>query len=243
MTTALLMAGGRGERLRASGTTVPKPMVPVLGVPLLERNLLTLLAGGFRDIVVAVPAHTPEIGGFVESRCRNLAESYDARLAVLEEQTPLGNIGAARHVDAGEADLLVVYADNLTALDLNDLVAHHHSVAAALTSAVHLEPFRIPYGEVQVANGSIVAYREKPEWQVLVSSGVFVLSRAARSLLPPDERTEVSWLVNRLLSKGLAVAAYRHEAPWIDINDSAAIARAEQLVARFPERFEVRARV
>ena len=241
MTSALVMAGGQGERLRSSGTLIPKPLLPVLGVPLLERNLLTLLASGFRDITVAVPAHTPEIGAFVESRCRRLAESYAARLAVLVERVPLGNIGAAREVQAGNADLLVIYADNLTALDLNDLVSLHRSSNAALTSAVHLEPFRVPYGEVQVENGAIVAYREKPERRVLVSSGVFVVSPAARSLLPLGERTEVSWLVNRLLAERLPVAAYHHEAPWIDINDTAAIARAEQLITAHPERFDVRA--
>ena len=241
MTAALVMAGGRGERLKASGTLVPKPLLPVLGVPLLERNLLTLLATGFRDITVAIPSHTPEIEAFVQRRCRRLADSYAARLAVLVERAPLGNIGAAREVQIGDADLLVIYADNLTALDLNNLVAHHQSVTAALTSAVHFEPFRIPYGEVQVENGSIVAYREKPERRVLVSSGVFVLSPAARSLLPPGERTDVAWLVNRLLAERLPVAAYQHEASWIDINDTAAIARAEQLVATHPERFDVRA--
>src|SRR3954464_6166845 len=108
------MAGGRGERLRASGTSVPKPLVPVLGIPLLERNLLTLLAAGFRDLTVAVPSHTPEIGAFAESRCRMLAESYGAQLAVLEERVPLGNIGATRGVTAGAADLLVLDLANLT---------------------------------------------------------------------------------------------------------------------------------
>src|SRR3954453_3115190 len=107
MTPALVMAGGRGERLRASGTSVPKPLVPVLGIPLLERNLLTLLAAGFRDITVAVPSHTPEIGAFAESRCRVLAPSYGATLAVLADRTPLGNNGAARDVTAGASDLLV----------------------------------------------------------------------------------------------------------------------------------------
>src|SRR3954465_7950497 len=108
MTAAPVMAGGRGERLRASGTTLPKPLVPVLGVPLLERNLLTLLDAGFREITVAVPSHPPEIGLFVEGRARRLADSYAATLAVLEEREPLGNIGAAREVAAGDANLLVI---------------------------------------------------------------------------------------------------------------------------------------
>jgi NDP-sugar pyrophosphorylase family protein len=238
MTTALVMAGGRGERLRASGTSVPKPLVPIAGVPLLERNLLTLLSSGLRDIVVAVPSHTPEIAEFVGARCRPLADVFESRLRLFEERSPLGNIGAAAEVEPCDPELLIVYADNLTALDLNALVNHHRSTAADLTTAVHLEPFRIPYGEVRLQDGMVISYEEKPGREVLVSSGVFVLSPAASALLPRGRQSEVSWLVNRLLAEKMRVAAFLHTAPWIDVNDAAAVLRAEQLVAAHPEAFE-----
>ena len=231
MTRALIMAGGRGERMRATGAITPKPLIPIGGVPLLERNLLTLLASGFRDIVVAVPSHSPEIGDFVGTRCRTLADAYHAQLSAFEERQPLGNIGAAAELETGDTDLLVVYADNLTTLDLNALVQHHVGSGAALTCAVHFEPFRIPFGEVEVQDGRIVAYREKPEHRVLVSSGVFVLSSAASTSLPRGQRTEVSGLVNLLLAQQAEVGAFLHEAAWIDINDSRAVARAEELIA------------
>jgi NDP-sugar pyrophosphorylase family protein len=213
-------------------------LVTVHGVPLLERNLLALLSSGFRDLVVAVPNHTPEIARFVGTRGEALAVSFGARLRVFEEIQPLGNIGAAAEVGTGDADLVVVYADNLTALDLNALLRYHHQTNAALTSAVHSEPFQIPYGEVQVENGMIVAYNEKPERRIQVSSGVFVLGAAAIAQLPRGRRTEVAWLANRLLAGGCRVAAFQHEAPWIDVNDSAAIARAEQLISRHKKAFE-----
>jgi NDP-sugar pyrophosphorylase family protein len=240
VTKALIMAGGRGERLRASGALTPKPLVAIRGLCLLEHNLLRLLSSGFRDIVVAVPAHTPEIAQFVRTRGQSLAEAFGCRVRLFEETRPLGNIGAAAELETGDSDLLVVYADNLTALDLNGLVRHHRGTGAALTSAVHLEPFRIPYGEVQVRDEMIVGYLEKPERSILVSSGVFVLSPEAIAGLPRGRRTEVAWLANRLLEIRAKVAAFRHDAPWIDVNDSAAVARAEQLLADHAEAFEYR---
>lgn len=240
MTAALIMAGGRGERLRASGPPTPKPLIRVRGVPLLEHSLLRLLTNGFRDIVVAVPAHTPEIGQYVRTRGQMVADPFGCHLRVYEEISPLGNIGAAAELDVGDSDLLVVYADNLTALDLNELVQYHRRTGAALTSAVHLEPFRIPYGEVQVRDEMIVTYLEKPERRILVSSGVFVLSPATIGRLPRGQRIEVAWLANRLLADGARVAAFRHDAPWIDVNDVAAVARAERLLADHADAFEYR---
>jgi NDP-sugar pyrophosphorylase family protein len=237
MTRALIMAGGRGERLRASGVPTPKPLTLIGGVPLLERSLITLLTSGFRDITVAVPSHTPEIGRFVRTRCRALAEGSQADLHVLEETFPLGNIGAAAELRSADTPLLVIYADNLTAIDLNAVVAHHVAAAAALTSAVHYEPFRIPFGEVELRDGRIVAYSEKPEHRVLVSSGVFVLGSSAIAVLPRGQRTEVSWLVNRLLSGQAKVVAFFHRAPWIDINDAGQAARAEELLVKYAEAF------
>jgi NDP-sugar pyrophosphorylase family protein len=231
------MAGGRGERMRAAGVHVPKPLVQVLGTPLLEWSLEALLRAGYRDLVVAVPAHTPEIGELASGRGRRLAERHGAALRLFEESLPLGNIGAAAEIGEVDGDLLVVYADNLTALRLPDLVEHHRRLDAALTTAVHLEPFRVPFGAVEVADGLIVAYREKPELPIRMSSGVYLLSPAAIAAIPRGVPTGASDLVNRLLSAGARVGAYEHGAPWIDVNDLEAVARAEALVGSHPEAF------
>jgi dTDP-glucose pyrophosphorylase len=235
------MAGGMGKRMHAGGGPTPKPLVPIRGVPLLERNILALLYAGFQDLVVAVPSHTPAVAEFAGTRGRALAEVFGARLELLEESQPLGNIGAAGQIEIEASELLVVYADNLTALPLNALVKHHRCAEAALTCAVHLESFRIPFGEVEVAGDLLVAYREKPERRVQVSSGLYVLAPAAIDSLNRGERTEVSWLVNRLLTAGQRVAVYPHDAPWIDVNDTDAIARAEILVDSHVQAFECRA--
>jgi NDP-mannose synthase len=231
VTTALVMAGGRGERMRASGMATPKPLVTVGGKTLLEHNLVALLQSGMRDIVVATPGHSPEIAAFVLGPCRALVSDRGGELRLYEERQPLGNIGAAAEVVCRGSELLVVFADNLTTLDLAAVVRHHKKVGAELTLAVHLEPFRIPFGEVEVRDGMIVAYAEKPEHRVLVSSGVMVLGPAAIARIPRGQATGISWLANRLLAAGARIAALPHDAPWIDVNDLAAAEDAVRLLA------------
>ena len=111
--------------MRASGATVPKPLVPIAGATLLERNLGALVRDGWRDVVIAVPAGEPSIGALASTRGRDLLAAAGGRVVVFEETVPMGNMGAAATL-AGEADeVLVVYADNLTTLDLAEVAQHH----------------------------------------------------------------------------------------------------------------------
>jgi NDP-mannose synthase len=117
-------------------------------------------------------------------------------------------------------------------------VGHHHRSGATLTSAVHFEPFRIPFGEVGVQDGLIVSYQEKPERRILVSSGLFVLSPKAAQKVAAGQPTSVAALANRLLASGERIAAFIHSDPWIDVNDLSALKRAEQMLVDNSEAFE-----
>jgi mannose-1-phosphate guanylyltransferase/phosphomannomutase len=235
---ALVMAGGRGERMKASGSAVPKPLVPVRGVPLLERNVRMLLAAGFRELYVAASEHVPEVGRFVQARGAALATAAGARVRCLTESQPLGTIGAAAELHGLSRPVLVANADNLITFDLAAFLAHHVRTRAALTIATHLEPFRIPFGEVRIEDGRITAYLEKPVRRISVSSGTYVLGPEAIALLPRGRRTDVPWLVERLLERGSPVQSFPHDTCWIDVNDAASLQRAEELVASRPDLFD-----
>jgi NDP-sugar pyrophosphorylase family protein len=214
---ALIMAGGRGERMRLSGIDVSKPLVPVLGVPLLERNVRHLLQHGLDDIVVSVAADNAEVRAFVQS----------LPVEALVEATPMGNIGCAAEL-RGRGTVLVLYADNLTTLDLTDVLAVHSDTAAALTLASHDEPFRLPYGRLTLDNDRVTAYEEKPSIAVTVCSAIAVLGPEAVEAI--DGPMGLVDLTNVLLRNGSRVTAYRHDAPWVDVNDVRGVARAEALV-------------
>lgn len=241
MIDALMMAGGRGERMRASYRDIAKPLVRVRGLELIERNLAMLLREGCRDIAVSVSAGLPTLDAWLRTRGEAVARTVGATLTTLVETTPLGTIGVASRL-TGSAEVLVVNADNLITLDLAALRGHHRAVGAAMTVATHVQPFRIPFGEVVVREGLLTAYREKPELPVRVSSGTYVLGSEAIAGLAMETRCDVPALVERLLARGLVVGAFEHDSPWIDVNDAAAVARADALVAQHPSRFEAHAR-
>jgi D-glycero-D-manno-heptose 1,7-bisphosphate phosphatase len=210
-------------------TSVHKALVPVLGRSLIQRNLETLLAEGFRDIVVAVSAQEPEIEAYVGSDGAALAGSVGATLACIKEAAPLGTIGAARSAIGGCDALLVVNVDNLTTLSLRALVDYHCQTKAGLTIACHSEACRIPFGQLIVEGGEVVDYCEKPAFPVTISSGIYVVSRAAAELIEPDRRFDITDLFRAVHLRGLRVSAFEHRSQWIDVNDASALKRAEEL--------------
>lgn len=245
MIPALVLAGGRGERMDRSrrrlapdAAALPKPLVSIRGVPLLERNLRALLRAGAREIAVTMPAASPEIERFVGARGQELARAAGASLRGVREDRPLGTAGAVAALRARGAPVLVVNADNLTSIDLPDLVERHLRSDAAMTVALHEEPFFMPFGELRVdAEDRVAAYLEKPCWRVPIASGVYVLAPEAIRAIGAGEALAMHALVARLLDAGAPVRAYRHAALWVDVNDSEAADRAEAMVAAHPEVF------
>lgn len=234
MTAALINAGGLGSRMRESGVSVPKPLVAVQGIPLLEHNVRWLLKSGVTRLSIVHAQGDEAIVDFIEHRCRSIADKSGAQLMRIEEPIPLGNIGILSRLPSFDEPLLVAFADNLTTLDPLKLVAQHLSSQAVLTSAIHRESFRIPYGVVEVKECMIRQYTEKPEVPILVSSGTYVISPMCATVLKPDEPLGISQLITRLLHLGLPVGAYEHSARWVDVNDATSLARAEQLLNSAP---------
>jgi NDP-sugar pyrophosphorylase family protein len=236
-TVALVMAGGMGERMRRTLGPIPKPLVPVRGTPLLEWNLLALLGQGFRSLAVSVPAADPRVEGFVRGRGAALAAAAGAELEVLREEEPRGNAGCAGALHGRADAVLLVFADNLTALDLAALVREHVQSGAALTLATHEETVRSPFGEVRVEGGRVTAYDEKPPRRTLIGSGVAVLGAAALAAIPPRGPVGIAQIARRLLEEGWHVREHRHVAPWVDVNDAEALERAERMVDAHPTLF------
>src|SRR5262245_2929865 len=137
MPTALIQAGGKSLRMRQSTGPVHKALVPVLGLSTLERNLCRLLVSGFESIVVVTSMAEDEIAQFVAGRGAQLARSRGVRIECLREEKPVGTIGAAQFLSPGHCPLLVLYSDNLMALDLRAFLDRHVQSGAAMTLATH----------------------------------------------------------------------------------------------------------
>jgi NDP-sugar pyrophosphorylase family protein len=227
---ALLVAGGRGERLAATHPQRPKALIEVGGVALLDRNLERVAAAGLRDVWIALGHRAEEIAKHVFSRA--------GTPELIVERTPLGTIGALAYVPQPERDVLVVNADLFSAIDLAALLAVHAQRQADLTIATHHEEHRLKLGEVAVDDaGRVTAYLEKPTKRWRISSGTYVVGARARALLVAGEACGFPTLVERALAQELAVVHHDHGAPWLDVNDAADLAAAERLLAVEAERF------
>ena len=247
-TPVLIMAGGSGQRMTKSGIPLPKPLVPILGVSLLERNLMQLIRQGARHIDIALPSSIPSLEEYYQTRVLPLLNACQIQSQLIIEERPLGTIGAAELFDV--ETLLVVNADNITDMDLNSILQSHHKHRAAMTIALHEEPFTIPFaqvitekkdkGEKSAKSGIWVkSYREKPTLGVDVASAVYVLSRQAQRTILPDENIGAPTLVQRLLDEdGSGVHAWRHQANWIDVNHATAVQKACSMIQNNSGNFE-----
>lgn len=233
----LIQAGGAGRRMRRSTGMDDKPLVRVRGATLLERNVLRLVGLGFRALHVSVDASRQHVATYVRELAR-LLEPRGVRLELLVETVPQGTIGAAAHWRDHGVGLLVVNSDNLTGIDLAALLAFHRERRADLTLATHEARVAYPYGVVEVEGDVITRYLEKPFVTRRTVSAVTVLGSRALAQVPASGICSLPELVDAALGTGLRVLAFQHDAPWIDVNDAEALARAEALVAERPLEFE-----
>jgi len=237
-TTALIMAGGQSRRMRERLGSGHKALIPVLGIPMIERNFCSLLSLGFKNIVIATNVEERAINDFACGRARALASKNDATVGLIQEHAPLGTIGAARQLAKNACNVLVTNVDNLTDLNLARLVESHVGSASTFTIASHKQNFRIPFGRVRIVKQRVVEYKEKYTQSVAISSGIYVLNAAACEAIPRDVPFNIPDLFHLFRQRGEPISAYEHSANWIDVNDPEALVEAERIIADNLESFE-----
>lgn len=226
---ALVMAGGRGTRLRGD---VPKPLARVLGVPLVELAVRRLHRAGLRDITLALGHGAEEI----RAHLRGWPEAPPLPEVVLEPQ-PLGTLGALGLLPDDGRPVLVTNVDLVTASDPRELLEAFAARRADLLLATRAEFRRLRFGEVLAdAEGRVTHYIEKPEKSWRIAAGTCVVGPAARALLTRGERLDVPDLVRRALAAKLLVVAQPDESPWVDVNDADDLRAAEELLRQQPAR-------
>lgn len=210
---AVILAGGKGTRLRPYTTTLPKPLVPVGEQPILSIILEQLRAAGVTRVVLAVN-HLAEliIAVFGNGRKFGLDIEYSV------ESRPLGTIAPLKLVQNLPDDFIVMNGDVLTDLDYAALYRRHLASKPKLTIASCQRSVHVDFGVLDVSGGGrLTGFREKPTYNMTVSMGVYVLNRAVLDGVPYNHAFGFDDLVLQLLSSGDAVEAYRHGGYWLDL--------------------------
>lgn len=185
---AILLAGGQGRRLRSITGKLPKPMVPLVGVPVLDRLLELLRRNGFTD-VCATLCYRPET---IQEHCGD-GSGYGVHLRYRIETEPRGTAGAVRACSDfyGRDDFLVISGDAACSFDLLQLYRQHQSSGAAVTVALYPDAEPLQYGLVlQDREGYVRHFIEKPDWPHvvtdLVNTGIYIVSPRAMTYVPED---------------------------------------------------------
>ena len=213
--------------MRAAGCELHKALRLMRGTPLIERSILALSGRGLSQVFVSLSRSEPALVHWVSTNRERLQHELGSELRLIVEDAPLGTIGAIALLPPTVEVVLVVNVDNVTTLDLTDLMRVHRWSGAAATIACHEHRVRLPYGRLDLSGERVTRYAEKPVVHVPVSSGTYVLSRDAIDMVMPGAAMDVPVLIAMLLARGAMVSAYRHDAEWLDINDEATLREAE----------------
>ncbi|MBM3271068.1 MAG: NTP transferase domain-containing protein, partial [Candidatus Sericytochromatia bacterium] len=209
---ALVLAGGKGTRLRPFTAAFPKPLMPVGDRPILELVLRQLGRHGFSDVTISVGYLAPLIQNFFGD-----GSPLGMRISYLHEAEPLGTAGPLARLGPVSQTILVVNGDLLTTIDLTRMLAFHRETGAVATIAARQRDVYVDFGVLEIAGDRLAAYVEKPTLHYWVSMGLNLLEPEAVAAVPREGRYDLPALMEGLRTAGKPVACYRTDAYWLDI--------------------------
>ena len=224
---AVLMAGGRGERLKPLTEATPKPLLPVGGKAIIDYNVEELEACDVRNIFVTVNYLAEQIEEhFRKRRGRR-------RVVCVKEPARLGTLGSLALVEGLECDnVLVMNSDLLTNIDLERMYLHHLRNEADVTVAGVPYTVSVPFAIMQMQGERVMGLEEKPTFNYFANAGVYLMRRELISRIKRGVYLDAPDFLSSLISAGKHVSCYHSEGTWIDIGSPDDYRYANELMSR-----------
>ena len=218
----VLMAGGLGARLGDLTKNCPKPLLQVGNKPVLETVLENCIEHGFKNFYISVNYKADMVKEYLGDGSR-----WGVNIRYLEEKKRLGTAGALGLLpDASSLPLLVMNADVLTKVNIENLFDFHEEQKAIATMCVREYDFQVPFGVVELDSYRLKSIKEKPIHKFFVNAGLYVLNPKAVSLVPYNNYLDMPTLFDMLLEKRLEISAFPIREYWLDIGRKDDLARA-----------------
>ncbi len=212
---AIVLAGGKGARLAPYTTVLPKPLMPIDGMPILEVMIRQMKRYGIDDITLTVGHLAYLLQSFFQDGSR-----FGVHIRYAHEEVPLGTAGPLAGITDLADTFLVTNGDVLTTLDFKSLLEFHQEHGAIMTIAVKERELKINLGVVHV-NGKheVEGYTEKPTMDFRVSMGIYVFEPKVLQYIPGGEYMDFPDLVHKLLDEGERVVGYPFDGYWKDLGN------------------------
>jgi NDP-mannose synthase len=220
---AVIQAGGRGVRLRPYTFLLPKPLMPIGDLAVIEILLKWLRRWGVRKSIVTIGY----LGSLIRSLCGD-GKQWDMEIIYSQEPEPLGTIGPLRLINGQLLEtFLTINGDIISNLNLADFIKFHREHKAIVTVAVTEKNLKVDLGVLESNNGRLITFREKPSMQFNASMGIYCMEPQILDLVPNNVPFGFDDLMNVMLEKNLPVYLYRHNGLWLDIGREEDFKRAQ----------------
>jgi dTDP-glucose pyrophosphorylase len=228
MNRVVIMAGGKGIRMRPLTENTPKPMVLIAGKPILEHVLERLKQQGFSVVTIC----TSYLGNVIRDYFGD-GSKWGLDIEYLDEKSPLGTAGSIRNLQkVGDLPLVVVNGDIISEINLGDMVDFHVEQRAVATMAIRPHEIQNQFGVVETNGIEISAIIEKPIYRTHVSTGIYVLEPYVVDLLPKADVIQMPELFDHLRTLGCRTLAFHIQDNWFDLAEEDDIARTEVIMLR-----------
>lgn len=222
---AVLMAGGKGERLRPLTEKTPKPLLKVGDKCIIDHNVDRLISYGINHVNVTVNY----LGEQLEEHYADPRNGVQVR--TFREPKFLGTIGSIKFVDTFYNDtVLVMNSDLFTNIDYEDFFLHFKANNAEMSVAAVPYNVSIPYGILDLEGRNIKGLLEKPKYNYYANAGIYLIKKSALAEIPEDEFFNATDLIEKLIAQGKSVIRYPLNGTWIDIGNPQEYAKANDLV-------------
>lgn len=222
---AVLMAGGKGERLRPLTEKTPKPLLPVGGKAIIDHNIDRLISYGIKHINVTVNYLGEQLEEhFLEPR-------GEVKIQTVREPKYLGTIGSIRFVNEFHNDtILVMNSDLFTNTNYEDFYLHFKEHDAEMSVAAVPYTVSVPYGIFDLDGRNIQGLIEKPTYNYYANAGIYLIKRSALDEIPEDKFFNATDLIEKLIEEGKKVIRFPLNGTWIDIGNPQEYQKANELV-------------
>lgn len=219
---AVIMAGGKGVRLKPYTNDIPKPMLELAGKPILAHNIDRLSIFGIKNIYISVNHLKEQIIDYIN---KNYSE-YNIKF--IEENSPLGTIGSLSLVKEWcNNDILVMNADILTNIDFYDFFVNYRNFKDDMSIATFNTRINIPYGILDTTDKKINSLIEKPSFNYYSNAGIYLLKKEMLKYIPQNQKFDSTELMEKLIDEKKKVSHFPIRGYWLDIGNAQNYAKAQ----------------
>ncbi|MBO9700875.1 MAG: nucleotidyltransferase family protein [Sporocytophaga sp.] len=223
---AVLMAGGKGERLRPLTEKTPKPLLKLGNKAIIEYNINNLSKFGIENVYISVKYLADQIIDYLGN-----GDKYGLNIQYIREDEPLGTLGAVTLVDNYESDtVLVMNSDLFTNLNLEEFYKHYLEVGADMAIASFPYVVSVPYGVLNIDNSSVTSVAEKPTYTYHASAGMYLIKKEYFNLIPKNTFYNATDLMDLLFSMQKKITYFPIVGYWIDIGKPDDYKKAQEYV-------------